>query len=419
MPTKKLEIARQKHRILIYGLNFWPEPVGIGKYTGELAFWLKEQGYDIRVVTTAPYFPTWKSSGMAYLCQNTNGIKIMRCPLWVPSRPSGITRLIHLASFTFSSIPVVLMQLSWRPTILYTVAPSFMCTPISIALKRLCPSIKKTILHIQDLELDAAFNLGLLRGQRIKGWAECAESMTLRSFDVVSTISERMRERIIAKGVARQRTAVVPNWIDTDLIRPHVEGTRNLNSYRKELSIDSKSIIAMYSGSMNKKQGMEILVGVIKTLKDVKNLIWLLAGEGPTKGLLETELYGYRNVKILSLQPENRMNEWLNLADIHLLPQKSAAADLVLPSKLMGMMASGKPIVAGAEAGTELGEIAEICGLRVTPENIDEFANAVMILYKSKNLRYYLGAQGRKEVEKRFDINTVLPVFEKLMIASL
>ena len=166
---------------------------------------------------------------------------------------------------------------------------------------------------------------------------------------------------------------------------------------------------------MNKKQGLEVLVLAIRRLKDRTNLVWLVAGEGPTKKQLEIELEGYGNVKLLPLQPAERMNDWLNLADIHLLPQKAGAADLVLPSKVLGMMASGRPVVAGAAVDTELGLLAERCGIRVPPDDAEAFAEGVAQLCDDPNLRNRLGSQGRAEVVKRFSLYSVLPAFEKVL----
>ncbi|MFN9933408.1 MAG: glycosyltransferase, partial [Cyanobacteriota bacterium] len=90
-------------KILIYGLNTWPEPVGIGRYTGELSAWLAERGHEVRAIAAPPYFPNWRV-GLGgevgapqyrnrYLRERIGGVRLRRCPLWVPARPNGLTRL--------------------------------------------------------------------------------------------------------------------------------------------------------------------------------------------------------------------------------------------------------------------------------------------------------------------------------------
>ena len=154
-------------KILLYGLNFAPERVGIGKYTGELASWLAARGHDVHVITAPPYFPGWRVSASyqnRYCLQHLDGVIVRRCPLWIPRRPSGLTRLLHLASFALSSLAPLLAQLRRRPHVVFVVAPAFFCAPGALLLGRLCGRRTITWLHIQDFELDAAFELGLLSG---------------------------------------------------------------------------------------------------------------------------------------------------------------------------------------------------------------------------------------------------------------
>ena len=93
-------------RILIYGLNFSPEKVGIGKYTGEMFDWLQENNHSCDVITAQPFFPNWESEKKFYSF-NKN---IIRCPLWVPKNPSGFKRILHLSSFILTSFPIVFVS---------------------------------------------------------------------------------------------------------------------------------------------------------------------------------------------------------------------------------------------------------------------------------------------------------------------
>jgi len=394
-------------KLLLYGLNYAPEPVGIGKYSGELAEWLAGRGHEVRVITAPPYFPQWRAIANRYRREQRRGVAIWRCPLWVPRRPSGVSRLIHLASFAISSLPVLLAQRKWRPDVVLTVAPAFFCAPGALLLGKLCGEATTTWLHIQDFELDAAFELGILKGRWIRRIAENWERSTLQSFSKISTISASMRQRVIAKGIQVHRVSLLPNWVDLQTIYPLNPIQVDNNPYREELQISEEKIILMYSGSMNKKQGLNLLVEVIKTLAHLPNLIWLLAGEGPTKAELVRDTVGLINVIHLPLQPEERMNDWLNLADIHLLPQKANAADLVLPSKLLGILASGRPLVASTPMGSELG-LAEQAGIRVEPGDSEGFSQAIGELVSNREKRRQLGANGRQLAQEKFGRDAVL-----------
>lgn len=412
-------------RILLYGINFLPEPVGIGKYSGELALWLSQNGHQVRVITAQPYFPTWRignndksenigdKSSNRYSFSRRMGMEVLRCPLWVPGQPSGLTRLLHLASFALTSLPVLLAQRRWRPDVVFTVAPAFFCAPGALLLTRLCGRTSHSWLHIQDFELDAAFELGLLRGQWLRRLAERWERGTLRGFSRVSSISEAMVQRALQKGVQAARCVLLPNWVDLEAIRPLEPARLAANPYRLELALPESALVLQYSGSMNKKQGLELLVAVMHQLADVPNLMWLLAGAGPSKQALAEATAGLANVKLLPLQPAQRMNDWLNLADVHLLPQKAGAADLVLPSKLLGILASGRPLVASCPASSGLGRLAERAGLRVDPEDPSAFAAAVRRLVADPELRQQLGDQGRLLAEERFGQEAVLGRLER------
>jgi len=396
-----------------------PEPVGIGKYTGELALWLASRDCEVRVIAAHPYFPSWQLGNgnqhirNKYCTELVAGVEVRRCPLWVPRRPGGLTRLVHLASFALSSLPALLSQRRWRPDVVITIAPAFFCAPGALLLGRLCGRGTVNWLHIQDFELDAAFELGMLKGKAIRGLAERWERATLRGFDRVSSISGAMVRRTVEKGVGAKRAVLLANWVDLEAIRPRDSHERESNPYRRELAIGGQQRVLMYSGSMNKKQGLELLVAVIWELQDVEDLLWLLAGEGPTRGALAQAVGGMRQVRLLPLQPMERLNDWLNLADVHLLPQRAGAADLVLPSKLLGILASGRPVVAGSPAGSELGDVAEVAGLRVEPEDPVAFAEAIRRLLEEPGLAEAQGRAGRRLVEERYGKEAVLLGLDK------
>ncbi len=115
-------------QILILGINFHPELTGIGKYTGEMAAWLQAQGQQVTVITAPPYYPQWQVqagyTGWKYQKEEWQGIQVIRCPLWVPRQPSGLKRVLHLASFAAASIPALLSQVRQKPDLVFCVAPA-------------------------------------------------------------------------------------------------------------------------------------------------------------------------------------------------------------------------------------------------------------------------------------------------------
>ena len=397
-------------KLLIYGLNYAPELTGIGKYTGEMAEWLAAQGHEIRVVTAPPYYPAWRVSdgfkAWAYSREQRAGVRVWRTPLWVPKAPSGLTRVLHLTSFGLSSLPVLLAQFLWRPHLVWVVAPSFSCVPGALLLARL--SGARSWLHIQDFEVDEAFQLGLLKGQRLRAWLTRLESWLFRRFDRVSSLTGAMLARAEAKGVARERLVLFPNWVDTDHIRP----LAGPNAYRQALGIPDDAVVALYSGNMGAKQGLELLAEAARRLAAEDGLRFVFCGAGCGRKALKDQCAGLANVTFLDLQPAERLPELLSMADIHLLPQREDASDLVMPSKLLGMLASGRPVVATALPGAEVAAATEGCGQVVPPGQGQEWVDAVQHLYRSADLRRTLGNLGREKAIQSYSVGSILSRFK-------
>lgn len=399
-------------RFLLYSLNFSPELTGIGKYSGEMAEWLAHNGHEVRVVTSYPYYPQWevqdeyKSSW--YLAEKIGDVRVFRCPFWVPRRPGGLKRLIHLASFAVGSFPGLLRNAFWRPDVVWTVAPAFFCVPGALIATKVLGA--KSWIHIQDYEVDAAFDLGMLKGDGLKRFALSAERWLLRSFDRFSTISQRMYQLGLSKGVEESKAVLFPNWVDLKAIA--ATGDDSSGRYRSELGIPSDAVIALYSGNMGAKQGLEILSKAAATLSGIKDLHFVFCGNGAGRADLERQCAGMTNVRFLDLQPMERLGELLRTADIHLLPQRADAADLVMPSKLTGMLASGRCVVASAHVGTEVEMVVKGKGLVVPPEDAKAFSEAILQLSRDAAQRDVFGRNGRSYAEQHLDKDAVLRAFE-------
>jgi colanic acid biosynthesis glycosyl transferase WcaI len=392
-------------RILIYSANFAPEPTGVGKYSGEMASWLAEHGHEVRVIAAPPYYPMWKID-REYLWppfrhEQWRGVDVWRAPLWVPSSPSGVTRLLHLLSFAITSFPLMIWQIGWRPDLVLTVAPAFMCAPAGLLTARLCRA--KAWLHLQDFEVDVAFGMGLLKGKLLQRIVLRIERWVLRRFDSVSTISGRMVERLLTKGVMPSRTRYFPNWVDVARIRPVTSG-----AYRAKLGIPSDAVVVLFSGTLGGKQGLSVIPEAATLLAARSDIVFVICGDGVMKPTLEAAAAALPNLRVLPLQPLGQLADLLGMADIHLLPQSPDAADLVLPSKLSGMLASGRPVIATCRSGTEISAIVSQCGIVVEPESSSDLARAIVKLADDPESRFELGRSARVFAEANFERDAVL-----------
>jgi colanic acid biosynthesis glycosyl transferase WcaI len=399
-------------KLLLLGINYAPDFIGIPKYTTELCEDLVKRGHVVDVVTAPPYYPAWVIPADykgAWRSERLAGVSVIRAPLYVPGTPTGLTRLMHHLSFAVSAFPAVLaVAIKKRPDMIFVVAPSLLSAPIALVIAKIVGA--RTWLHIQDFEIDAAFELGMLKGKFARRCAESFEKHVLRRFDRVSTISGSMVALLGRKGVAAAAITELRNWVDVDAIAVEPVGK---SSYRSELNIPADHVVALYSGNMSGKQGLEKLAQVVELLDTTESMITvILCGQGPLRKELEAQCEGRSNVRFIDLQPAERFSELLGTADIHLLPQRSEAADLVLPSKLTGMLASGRPVVAMADEGTGLAAEIQGCGFAVPPADAQAMALAVLKLAGDDGLRASLGRAARRRAEDRWRKATVIDGFE-------
>ena len=409
-------------KILIYGLNYSPELTGVGKYTGEMAVWLAARGHEVRVVTAPPYYPAWRIddrySGRRYRVESEGGSaapRVYRCPLWVPARPRGFTRLVHLSSFAISSVPVMAMQALWKPDLVFTVEPTFFAAPV--ALLSAAISGAASWLHVQDFEVDAAFDLGMLPPDgSMHAIAKSLENFLTGCFSRVSSISDKMVERITSRGNVRSGVVLFPNWGDVELVRPAPPEVPN--SFRSEYGLTQK-IVFLYSGNMGEKQGLSVLGPLVTYFNSDPRVHFLFCGDGVYRPKLEKLVGHCANVTLLPLQPNERLNDLLNSADIHLLPQRKGAADLVMPSKLNGILASGRPVIATADEGTQVAHIVSGCGIVVPTDDPQALVAAAVRLVECAELRASLGLAAREYAVKYLSKERVLKRFEMDMLALL
>ncbi len=397
-------------RILIQCINFHPELISTGKYTADMAAYLACHGHEVHMITAPPYYPYWKVQrpyqAWAYSRETWQGVRVYRCPVWVPAELSNLKRILHLLSFTLSCLPVVFGQIFWKPQVVLCVVPTLFNAPVDLLAARFAGA--KAWLHIQDFELDAALGLGMLPGKsRVHPWAAWMEFAILRGFDRVSTISEKMVSRTAGKGVPAERVSLFPNWVDTKQIHP-LDGP---NLLRAELGIPTEPVIVLYHGNMGRKQGLEILVEAAASLKSNPGILFVLCGDGATRRELELQAAGLPNVRFLDIQPEEKLNALVNMADIHILPQLAGAADLVMPSKLTSMLASGRAVIACADRDTEVWKVVQQVGRVVPPEDIHQLANSILELSGDPAERLRLGQAGRAFALRYLDRERILATF--------
>lgn len=395
-------------KVLILGLNYAPEKVGIAVYTTGMAEALVRQGHTVQVVAGRPYYPAWRitegHNAWTFGRAQENGVVITRVPHYIPGKPSGFKRVLHHTSFALTSLfPTLARAISFRPDVVLTVAPSSIAAPVA----RFAAAISgaRSWLHVQDFEVEAAFATGLLGKEgRAARTALAFERWVLTGFDRVTSISPQMCMRLVAKGVDCAKVGEFRNWADIGAIRPIAPGT---STYRAEWGITTPHV-ALYSGNIANKQGIEIVLEAARELKDRNDLTFVVCGEGPNRANLIEQAQGLDNIQFHDLQPKERLADLLGLASVHLLPQLAGAADLVLPSKMTNMLASGRPIVATALPGSGIAMEVDQSGLVIQPDDVEAFSQAIVTIIDNPERAASMCKSARQRAESHWAGDVIL-----------
>jgi colanic acid biosynthesis glycosyl transferase WcaI len=304
---------------------------------------------------------------------------------------------------------MLLAALRWKPDVVFVVAPALVSAPIGLMAARL--SGAKCWLHIQDFEVEAAFATGLVKENSLLGSAAVAfENVVHRRFDRVSSISEPMLRKLAAKGLPAERVIEFRNWANLDAVSP-LEGESPL---REAFGIETPHV-ALYSGSIGNKQGLEIIIEAARRLAHRKDLTFVICGDGPFLPELRGIAEGLNNIRFFPLQPMNRLGDLLGMASVHLLPQIAGVTDLVLPSKLTNMLASGRPVIATTEPDTALARAVQGCGSVVPPGNTDKFVETLEQLIDDPGRLESWGYAARERALDQWDSRRIIERFRCAM----
>jgi colanic acid biosynthesis glycosyl transferase WcaI len=415
MPSKAKKMRFK--RILFIGGNYYPEPIGIGKYNGEMIDMLAREGHYCTVVTSYPYYPQWKvqkpyvqkplwfKKEVKHIDGNHASpvIQVYRCPQHIPSRPTGKARMMLDLTFCVSAFLLVICLLFRKKyDLVIVVAPCFQLGLLGILYKKIKGT--KFLYHIQDLQIDVARDLRMIKSARIISILLKAEKYILKKADIISSISPGMIKRIKAK--CNKDVILFPNWVDTSLYFPLAER----EALKKEFNFSPTDKIVLYSGAIGEKQGLENIIHIAKSLEHFNHLKFVICGSGPYRDTLYTlqKTLSLKNVVFLQLQPLDKLNHFLNMADIHLVLQKSNASDLVMPSKLTTILSVGGVSIITANKNSSLYQVVEAnnMGVLVEPDNRVELLAAIERTLNNDNA--LINKNARAYAEKFLSIQEVI-----------
>ncbi|KYJ86233.1 WcaI family glycosyltransferase [Sulfurovum riftiae] len=397
-----------KTNITLIGINFYPEDSSTGLYSTQMLEYLAKT-HNVEVITGFPYYPEWKirkeyENRPTYLTEKKE-ITIYRYKQYVPKEPTFKKRILHLLDFTFGSIRNVFKVKKCDLVICIVPFTS------SIALGLLMAKLRgaKVWVHIQDFEFDAAVESGLageqkgLKAKIFKGlfWLE---KKLLDKADIISTISYGMLSKLETK--ADTPTYFFPNWVDENFINPQ-------NAKQHEL-MKSQKFKVLYSGNIGAKQDWEFFLKVIEYFKDDETIEFIVVGAGAKKEWLVQATKSYHNVLHFMPVEYETLPDLLCSADLHILFQKNDVVDTVMPSKLLGMMASAVPSVVTGNLESEVAKVFEVSkgGYFYDSKCFNDVVGAIKQLTSEQSKAKEMGFNARAYIVEHFSASKVLENFE-------
>ena len=395
----------KKTEITFIGLNFAPEDSAIGLYSSEWVNQLESDGHNVTVVTGFPYYPQWSvfkqyKNKPRFLQEYIGGTKILRYRQYVPKAPTFFKRIVHIIDFTVGSL-FNLFKIK-KCDLVIAVVPFTTSAFLGWIQKKRFNS--KFWIHIQDFELDAALQS---KKEPKVGPAFSLmfrlESWLFRKPDIVSTISHSMIDTLRKKS--NSSSFYLPNWVNPDAINP---ATANFHRY-----INSSKTVLLYSGNIGEKQDWNSFVEFCNDINQ-NNYEIIIVGDGSKKNWLLERTVHLQNIKHYPPVPYSELSDLLCSVDIHLLFQKPDFLDLVMPSKVLGMMASAKPSLIIGHRESEINSVFKSNNIGLY---FDRYSKEVVIeldkISKQNSQMKQMGENARVYVIKNFSKDRILKQVQK------
>ncbi len=400
-------------KILLISPYFPPEVGSAAHLYYELGKDLKERGHEVMVLTGLPRYhviggqKTYRRR--PFVAENYDGMRVFR--VFNLDIPWNIALLRGLDQF-LSALSVSLAGIFLPPVdIMLVYSP-----PLPLAMSAFLLGLVRgvpAILNVQDIFPQGVIDLGILKNQLLIRFFRSIEAFLYRNFGLIIVHSEGNRNYILKRGAKPHQVTEIPNWVDTETIKP---GARD-NSVRRALGLQ-KNFIVSFAGIMSYSQNLDIVLESAVLLKDHQEIAFLLVGDGAEKPRLEKAARENRlnNVYFLPMQPKEEYLKILAASDLCLVTLRKEVKTPVVPSKILSIMAAGRPVLASLPLGGDAPKLITRagCGISLPPDNPGLMANAILQLYQDSELRNKMGANGRRYAVKHLSLHAWVPRLENI-----
>jgi colanic acid biosynthesis glycosyl transferase WcaI len=395
--------------ITVISAFYYPEDTAIGLYTTQFSNYLKSKGYKVIILTGFPNYPQWKihSSYLnypAYYAEIIDGIEIIRYKQYIPEKVTFKGRVLMMTSLFYGTM--VNLRRVKETDLVICIVPFTLSILPAILLAKIRKS--KLWIHIQDFEFDLALDSGIVKNNSFfsnifKRILTFSERVLLNASDVTSSISFSMLQKIKEKS-KHEEPYYFPNWVSSKKIDP-----ANFNPHS---FIDPSKFTLLYSGNIGEKQDWLLCEKLCELINPKDNIEIVIVGDGAYSATLKQKLSIFEFVKFFDPVPYDELSDLLCSADTHFLFQKQDVIDTIMPSKILGMMASAKPSIISGNTKSEVVNIIRQseCGYYFSDSNPNTIYNCILGL-KQRNDGVQMGENARAYITANFSEEPILNSF--------
>lgn len=396
-------------RILVLNQYFHPDLASTSQLLTELCEDLAEQ-HDVTVVAGRPsYDPMERRPARGLVSKDRHGkVRVYRTWSTAFPRRSMAGRLTNYATYLASCMAGAFRAESPDVVLTMTDPPLVAATALLASWVRRTPFI---YIH-QDIFPEVALELGKMReGPFAAGLRRLNRLLRRRAARVVA-IGRDMEARLWDQGLSRHKIAVIPNWADGSVLRP-LDGPSPL----RRACDWGDHFVVMHSGNVGLSQSLGTFLGAAERLREHEDIVFAIVGEGASKAGLQRAAAARRlsNVVFLPYQPKEALSESLGAADLHVVSLQAGLGGYIVPSKVYGILAAGKPFIAAVDEHSEAAMIAREhgCGFPIAPDDPQAMAEAVLQARKAPLKK--MGRRGREAFERLYDRPIATEAYRKLL----
>ena len=402
--------------VIVLCPHFAPDTAPTGTVMTRIVAELVERGHRVHVVTSLPWYrnhridPGW--DGRWVRRETTPWGSITRVhPFPGADKTNIVRRAIGFAAYSVLAGAQCLSVGGWGRRAEAVIA---MSPPLTLGLTGWVASRLRRaplIFNIQDVFPDAAVETGAITNRLVIAVASWLERISYRAADAVTVLSDDLRDNVAAKlpASATDRVHVIPNFVDTDAIRPMDRNTE----YRRELALGDGPVV-LYAGNVGFSQSLDLVVAAARA---VPSAAFLVNGDGAARASIEESARDVTNLHVAGYVEPERLGELLATGDIHVVPLRAGLGRVSVPSKTYSIMAAARPVVAAIDPGTAVPRILEASGggVAVPPDDVESFIGAVRRLVDDPAERAAMGARGRDWVEHEASPGAVGDAYHELV----